>query len=57
LPPFRLRAPADGFLLELQNDWLAKHPLTAVALSEETAAWQRVGQVLSVKHRNLERDA
>jgi hypothetical protein len=52
-----LRAPADGFLLELQNDWLAKHPLTAVALSEETAAWQRVGQVLSVKHRNLERDA
>jgi exopolyphosphatase/guanosine-5'-triphosphate,3'-diphosphate pyrophosphatase len=56
LPVFRMKALADGFLLELQNDWLAKHPLTAVALNEEVVAWQRIGQELSIKQRNLERD-
>lgn len=56
LPTFRMKAHADGFQLELQNDWLAKHPLTAVALNEEVAAWQRIGQDLTIKQRNLERD-
>jgi exopolyphosphatase / guanosine-5'-triphosphate,3'-diphosphate pyrophosphatase len=57
LPLFRVRPTADGFALELQPGWLDAHPLTAVALAEETAVWQRVGQVLRVKQRNLERAA
>jgi exopolyphosphatase/guanosine-5'-triphosphate,3'-diphosphate pyrophosphatase len=57
LPSFRIKAVAEGFVLDLQNDWLAEHPLTAMALSEEVGAWQKVGQVLRIKQRSAERDA
>lgn len=54
LPTIRVRALGDGFQLELQTDWLAEHPLTAAALKDEVAAWQRVNQALRVKQRNLD---
>ena len=53
LPRFSVKATEEGFLLELQQGWLESHPLTAVALGEETLAWQRVGYSLRVKQRNL----
>ncbi|HEX5802632.1 MAG TPA: exopolyphosphatase [Azospira sp.] len=57
LPAFRIRAQSDGFLLELQSDWLGAHPLTSVALEEEIAAWARVDLQLRVKQRNFTDDA
>jgi len=56
LPPYRLRAQVDGFLLELQSGWLASHPLTTLALEEEMAAWTRVNIQLRVKQRNFSED-
>ncbi|MCK6406057.1 MAG: exopolyphosphatase [Rhodocyclaceae bacterium] len=53
LPRFNVKPADDGFVLEIQQGWLESHPLTAVALNEEIAAWQRVGHVLRVKQRNL----
>ncbi len=57
LPAFRIRAQSDGFLFELQSDWLGAHPLTALALDEEVAAWAKAGLQLRVKQRNLVNEA
>ena len=51
VPPHRVKRTADGFQLELPAGWLAEHPLSAVTLSEEVTAWQRVGLVLRIKQR------
>jgi exopolyphosphatase/guanosine-5'-triphosphate,3'-diphosphate pyrophosphatase len=57
LPAFRIRAQSDGFLFELQSDWLGAHPLTALALDEEIGAWAKAGLQLRVKQRNLANEA
>lgn len=54
LPTFRVKSVAEGFVLELQSGWLDQHPLTAVALNEEVAVWQRINVVLRIKQRSLE---
>lgn len=56
LPACRVRAQGEGFVLELQSDWLAAHPLTEVALDEEIAAWARVDKPLRIKQRNFKAD-
>ncbi|MDX9706017.1 MAG: exopolyphosphatase [Azospira sp.] len=53
LPAFRARPQGEGFALELAEGWLDAHPLTAVALEEETAFWGRVGKPLRIKQRKL----
>jgi len=57
LPPFRLRAQTGGYVLELQSDWLGEHPLTALALEEEMAAWMKVDVQLRIKQRNFAENA
>lgn len=52
LPAFAVRSLEAGFVIELPSGWLESHPLTAVALNEEAAAWARVGYGLRVKQRN-----
>ncbi|MBI2307743.1 MAG: exopolyphosphatase [Rhodocyclales bacterium] len=56
VPPFRVRPQANGFLLELQSDWLGTHPLSAVALDDEVGVWARIGMELRIKQRNLARE-
>jgi len=55
LPGFRVvaAAGANSFQLELQDGWLAAHPLTALALDEEVAHWSRIGIPLRVRQRNF----
>jgi exopolyphosphatase / guanosine-5'-triphosphate,3'-diphosphate pyrophosphatase len=38
-----------AFQLEIPEHWLAEHPWTAAALSEETPVWQRIGFDFSVR--------
>lgn len=54
LPTCRVAAAAAGFQLELQEGWLAAHPLTALALDEEVAHWSRIGIPLRVKQRDFD---
>ena len=49
LPGWMLRAVRGGFELRLDEEWLARHPLTQFLLDEEAAQWEKVGQRLSVK--------
>ncbi|QLG88730.1 exopolyphosphatase [Chitinibacter bivalviorum] len=39
----------EGYLLTIDEQWLASHPLTAFALNEEITAWQNVGVTLAVQ--------
>lgn len=50
LPPCRLRIkPRGGFVFEIERGWLAAHPLSALALDEEAAAFARIGKSLRIK--------
>ena len=55
VPPFVVRASGQGFQLDLPGEWLEVHPLSAVALTEEIAVWQRIGVELKLRQRSLER--
>jgi len=52
LPQLLVKLSASGFLIELPTQWLQDNPLTAGALVEEAAAWQRVGWPLRVRRRS-----
>lgn len=47
-PRMNVRFYENGFLLELDADWLADSPLTAAALTDEKAQWAGVGGVLKI---------
>ena len=56
LPDYRVKCVAQGFQLELPADWLGANPLAAAALTDEAAAWQRIGQGYRIRQRaRLER--
>lgn len=52
LPSVVVKQSASGFLIELPAQWLQDNPLTAGALAEESASWQRVGWQLRVRRRS-----
>lgn len=52
LPEIALRANHAGFIVELPAEWLTANPLSAAALVDEAAIWQRVGLTLRVKRRS-----
>jgi exopolyphosphatase/guanosine-5'-triphosphate,3'-diphosphate pyrophosphatase len=49
LPGWMLREVRAGFELRLDEEWLARHPLTQFLLDEEAAQWEKVGLRLGVK--------
>ena len=48
LPDFGLSGGAGAYQLTIPVGWLQGNPLTAAALAEEAAAWQRVGSGLQL---------
>ena len=52
LPPLLVKQSSSGFSIELPGQWLQENPLTAGALAEESASWQRVGWQLRVRRRS-----
>jgi len=43
MPRWSLRATRSAIELELDADWLSRHPLTEYLLQEEAGQWERVG--------------
>lgn len=52
LPHLFIKHDASGYQLDLPSDWLLANPLSAAALTDETAAWQRIGSKLRIKKRS-----
>jgi exopolyphosphatase/guanosine-5'-triphosphate,3'-diphosphate pyrophosphatase len=48
LPSIQAKAQAHRFRMTLDTDWLARNPLTAAALREETLEWEKIGAELRV---------
>ena len=48
VPTAALRSQGESFLLQLDGDWLARRPLTAALLDEETARWAKFGVALTL---------
>jgi exopolyphosphatase/guanosine-5'-triphosphate,3'-diphosphate pyrophosphatase len=48
LPPIQPKAEGRKFRVTVDPDWLARNPLTATALREETLEWDRIGIELRV---------
>lgn len=50
-PALNVAGGAHGFTIELPASWLRANPMTAAALEEEAAGWQRVGFEMRVRPR------
>jgi exopolyphosphatase/guanosine-5'-triphosphate,3'-diphosphate pyrophosphatase len=48
LPAVQAKAQGQRYRLNLDPEWLARNPLTAAALSEETREWERIGFELKI---------
>ena len=48
VPTAVLRSQGESFLLQLDGGWLARRPLTAALLDEETARWAKFGVALTL---------
>jgi exopolyphosphatase/guanosine-5'-triphosphate,3'-diphosphate pyrophosphatase len=48
LPSIHAKAQGHRFRVTLDTDWLARNPLTAAALREETLEWEKIGAELRV---------
>jgi exopolyphosphatase/guanosine-5'-triphosphate,3'-diphosphate pyrophosphatase len=48
LPVFQAKAQGNKYRLGLDADWLARNPLTATALLEETKEWEKIGLELRI---------
>jgi len=49
MPKWTLGGRRGAFELQLDGDWLSRHPLTQFLLEEESGQWDKVGQKLSVR--------
>lgn len=55
LPEIRVRPlgskAGEGYEIELSDTWPETNPLSTAALSDESAAWQRIGADFRIKYR------
>jgi exopolyphosphatase/guanosine-5'-triphosphate,3'-diphosphate pyrophosphatase len=48
LPPMEAHCNGRDFRIELDQEWLARNPLTAAALKEEVREWKKLGVALEI---------
>jgi exopolyphosphatase/guanosine-5'-triphosphate,3'-diphosphate pyrophosphatase len=57
LPTMSLRFEGNSFELQVEGQWLARHPLTRFTLDQERLEWSKMGfdfQVVEVRKKAAE---